>query len=244
MRATPAPCVRQDCGRSHAGSVSCSPPAVPTEVTSDRYIGTSRDALAPQQLGSATSDVAEADVRALIEPNGPGSWMKNATWYEVVFDFRNRSDGDVAITEISAVNQQGVFADQVAGPFLPQLSATSRQESQTTESRPWWESLVWAPAMLFPPAIVVPALADEHRKASAARRTEAQTADSQKLSAEYQARQVQSFTLATEGSLVGSAFFPVSSGEIEEVVFSTRASGKKAELRVRLTHSASSTASK
>jgi len=159
--------------------------------------------------------------------------MKDAPWYEVVFAFHNRASGDTAVTAIKAVNSQGVFVDQVgaSGPLLQVSPFNFIQESAPAPQVPmyagldcvsffWWDSC--------------------SGRAAAAK---AQADDRRKISAEYQVRQVQYFKLAPGGSLVASAFFPASSGGIQEVVFSTKEGGKKEELRVKLSLSAPSKAS-
>ncbi len=165
--------------------------------------GASRDPVAPGQLGSATSDAAEVTIRALIVPNGPGSWTKDATWYKVAFVLRNLSKDDTEVTGIRAVNQQGVFVNQVGA------------------GRP-----------SYPPMPTVPGVSCMGGKAWPAASTsmqqwQAQVEDCGKISAEYQSRQVQRATLAAGGSLVASAFFPLSSGAIREVVFSIVQGGRR-----------------
>jgi len=182
--------------------------------------------VAAEQLGAATSDIAGATIQALIVPNGPGSWMKEAPWYEVVFAFRNRSDGDIAVTDIKAVNLQGVFVEQV-GLFPPQFSATAQREALDQDL-----------------ASTVPLSLGPFPLGGAFGRAQARADDFRKLNAEYQGREIQFFKLAAKGSLVKSAFFAVSSGEIQEVVFSAKGGGKKGELRVKLTRSAASSAAR
>ena len=159
--------------------------------------------------------------------------------YEVVFNFRDPSDTDTAVTSIKAVNLQGVFVEQMTDPFMQgnqytsvEATAPAHQPSRSIAGLNADNNAVCA--------IPIYGWITCYRRAADSK---AKADDRQKIGAEYQKRQIQYFKLASGGSLVGSAFFPALSSGVQEVVFTTKQNGKTGELRVKLNRAGSAKAS-
>lgn len=68
---------------------------------------------APTYIGSVQKDShVEVVLEHLILPNSPGSWVKDARWYEFVFRIRNASKETVAIDQITMVDKSGIIRPQ------------------------------------------------------------------------------------------------------------------------------------
>jgi len=74
----------------------------------------------------ANGEEVKAVLHHVIVPDGPGSWVKGATWNEMVISLQNASRGDVTIKRISVIDSTGLYVNPIIPNVLP--SATERVE--------------------------------------------------------------------------------------------------------------------
>lgn len=185
-------------------------------------------------------------VRATITANSANSWMRDAPWNEIVLTVQNLSHREIQVVSIHGVTAQGVMVDQGgmdAFTTIEQQRATIMQnqlaqqnQSPATPASPdlggmlasaMTNALGVAPYTGVAPAAGGTAGAAEPQKANEDAQNASlsqQAADFQNVSTEYIKRSLEQANLPSKAAITGSAFFPVSAGEITEIVVSVRES--------------------
>lgn len=225
--------------------------------TNTLYLGGSRAQFAQAHLGETKDGAAQVTPRAVISPNGPGAWMKDAPWNEVVFTVRNLTGHDIEITSVRGVTAQGVFADQGGIDQLKALEEQRRlalQKQADNSNQPkllgaFIPSLASTAVGMIPGATLGGGMplagarttfmggVAEGKATSHSRAREEQGADFQKIANEYRNRSVERVKLAPHGAITGSAFFPVSGDAVIELAISLREDTRdfrETELTVKL----------
>jgi hypothetical protein len=65
---------------------------------------------APTHLGlKASSSKVSATVESVIGPGGPGSWYKDAKWYEFVVTLKNTDRAPLTVASVHLVDPRGVY---------------------------------------------------------------------------------------------------------------------------------------
>lgn len=70
----------------------------------------SAPAEAPTDLGlkAANQDI-EAKVNYIVQPDGPGSWVKGAKWIELKVSLRTLTDADMTLEKFDLIDHRGVY---------------------------------------------------------------------------------------------------------------------------------------
>src|SRR5262249_18478159 len=65
---------------------------------------------APADLGiQASNQEMETRVHYVIQPDGPGSWVKGAKWIELKVSLRTLTDSDISLEKFDLVDHRGVY---------------------------------------------------------------------------------------------------------------------------------------
>lgn len=210
------------------------------------YQGGSYDKVLNNVVVEGGDKATRITIHATIAPNGADSWMRDAPWNEVVLTVQNLTHREIDVVSIHGLTAQGAMVDQGG---MDAFAAVEQQRAATMQSQfeqqeqtaakpaapasPDLGSMM-ATAMtsaLIPYAGLVPtaptaaASADpaglqKARQDSHDAALKQQGDDFQNVSAEYTKRSLEQAKLASQGSITGSAFFPVSSGAITGIVVS------------------------
>lgn len=179
------------------------------------YFGTTREEVKEQKIAETQSPDLWAKVHVVIEPNGARSWMKDASWNEIVFTLKNAAAQDVVVDKIQMVNEQGVFVNQVELDELMQMSTRVGTESTKKYMGRYSYTNTLATSvggMLLDMVVPGAGLAlqgyqmgkDIHDTKTMMQESE----DMERAIDEFRRRQVAQCSLAPGGALFGSAFFP------------------------------------
>jgi hypothetical protein len=206
------------------------------------YTGGSRSQFSNANVAEAKDAAVQITVRAVIAPNGPGSWVKDAPWNEVVFTLRNLTDHDIEVASVRGVTAQGVFIDQGGIEQMKELEEQKLAATTQVKHQRQPEVLsAFLPSMASTAVGMIPGVAtlgggmplagarttftsgmvESEAESQSIARQELQ-ADLNKIAEEYHDRSLGTVRLASGGTVTSSAFFPISSGSVTELAFSIR----------------------
>lgn len=203
-----------------------------TQIKSENlYVDASREQFSATQLGEAKDSAAEVTAHAVIVPNGPGTWMKDAPWNEVVFTVRNLTAHSIEIDSVRGVSPEGVFVDQGG---IEQLGAIKEQHVRAIDQQAHGQNqshLIgsFVPSLASTAVGMIPGVSSfgggmplagargsyglgvARSQVTAQKNAQAQLdSDFEKITDEYHSRSVRRAKLAAHGTLTGSAFFSTS----------------------------------
>jgi hypothetical protein len=189
-----------------------------TALRPQRYTGPSVQA--PPHLAIEAADNRLAvGVDHWILPNGPGAWLKDAKWDEVMVSLTNKTAEAVSIEAVRLIDMRGVY---IAGGVDP-AELESRSERLVDEYSDLGVSVaIWAaPAAVTGAAIAAGSLAAAATAAALAPvaviaapayyfwRKHAKAEDLDRIQEEFRRRQLSYLVLAGGGRAQGSQFFPI-----------------------------------
>lgn len=179
---------------------------------SSRYI--TNPSTIPPDLGISSQDNnINVSLKYLILPNGDGAWVKDARWDEYVFTVRNISDKPLTVERIRLIDPRGLYIERGVDPSqLETLSETLAKEykdmgimiaAETAIPVAFAAGAVGMGAMVLAPVALVGGglwyLGKKH----------ADVKDFENINKEFNRRQLTSFTLSSNATITGSAFFPM-----------------------------------
>lgn len=205
------------------------------------YQGGSYDSYQNNVVTQGGDKATQITVRAMIEPNGENSWMRSAPWNEIVLTVQNQTHREIEVVSISGVTAQGTTITQggmdafttieqqrattLQNQFAQQAQSPQAVDLGSVMTTAFTNALTGGTAPFAAPAAAAVAAAPQNAQEAAQKAAlDQQAADFQSVSAEYTKRALDKAKLPAKTSITGSAFFPVSAGEITEVVVSVRES--------------------
>ena len=85
----------------------------------------SAPAEAPTDMGwKAANQDLETKVNYIVQPDGPGSWVKGAKWIEMKVSLRTLMDSDMTLERFELIDHRGVYRGSDYAS-LSQLESTS-----------------------------------------------------------------------------------------------------------------------
>ena len=177
-------------------AISCAAPSV--------YIPAGSRVAAPTVGARQQDSHIEVEVEHLIVPNAPGSWIKDAPWYEVVFRLRNASSETVTVMQVAMVSEQGAVAPQIGYEAVYQIVSKLRDQGEAANTGGGTLGYILSH---FIPGIggsIVGSAVTPNVGAPAAASAQQQAA---LIEREFRARQAMTATLVSGGASRGSAFF-------------------------------------
>ena len=207
-----------------------------------RYVG--EPVAAPPRLGVAGSDeTLEVAVEHWIVPNGPGSWLKDARWDEVVVTFDSAATERISIDTVRIVDPRGLFID----PGVDPVNLETRSEQLAAEYSDIGVSVAIfaAPSVVAGAAIAGGAVGTAVAAAALAPaaviaapayyfwRKHAKAEDRDQIEAAFRRRLLQYPAIGAGGRVTGSYFFPIIPNP-DRLVVDYRLGGERRTLEVPL----------
>jgi hypothetical protein len=168
------------------------------------------------ELGlTAQSEDLGMAITHIVGPNGPGAWVKDASWTEYTFTLRNLTDKTVTIERIRLVDPRGLYIDPSVNPL--QLEKTSEALAAqykdavalATPAIVGTAALIGAGTVIgvvAPPVVLVALPVYGIYKLN---KVHATAQEREQLERELNRRQLPSLTLAGNSTVSGSLFFPI-----------------------------------
>ena len=165
------------------------------------------------------NEFVEVSLRHIIVSGGPASWVKQAGWDEYIFEVRNLSTDPVTIENIQLIDPTGRYLENSLQPEqLERLSETLLQDYRDAGIA---VAIGAAPtvvagagvaagslgaaagaAVLAPVAVVAAPLVYFSNR-------QARQEDKERIEAEFMQRRITRVTISGNGTVRGSAFFPI-----------------------------------
>jgi len=153
----------------------------------------------PSYIGSAHKDRnLDVVLEHFILPNGSGSWVKDAPWYELILTIRNASRETITISQISMVDENGIIRPQAES-----YQSLSRMRQQIEQSATSVEYAGVATEVIL--SAFLPIFAGFGSRAAGGQVRQ----ESNLMQQEFARRQIQSVSFIPDGSGRGSVFFPL-----------------------------------
>jgi hypothetical protein len=187
--------------------------------------------LPPAGLGlQAVGEDIKAVLHYVIVPGGPGSWVKGATWNEMVISLQNESRGDVTIKRISLIDSRGLYVNPESPNVLPSAADyTEKMQGMSLLTQGVGVAGTLLSAFTGMPLLGI--LSGAFIVNAPGAQVSADVKEMERLIAEVKKRQLSWPLEMSPGSLVrGSQFFTVANPKALVVTYQT----SKGEKQVRL----------